>query len=62
VYGWLWRHVPGPVAVRALVALLVLAGIVLLLFMVVFPAAEPYLPFNHVTVDTTTGTPAPAGG
>jgi hypothetical protein len=51
VYGWIWRHLPGPTAVRALIALLLVAGIVLLLFTVVFPWIEPLLPFTDVTVD-----------
>jgi hypothetical protein len=51
VYGWIWRHLPGTTASRVLIsALLVLAVCALLLF-VVFPWAEPYLPFNDVTVD-----------
>jgi len=31
---------------------LLIVGVVVLLFLVVFPWAEPRLPFNHVTVDT----------
>ncbi|MEU5691087.1 hypothetical protein [Actinosynnema sp. NPDC020468] len=49
MYGWIWRHLPGPVPVRVLEALVLVAGVVALLFFVVFPWAEPLLPFNHVT-------------
>ena len=51
MYSWFWRHLPGPLPVRLLLALLVLTAIVLLLFFVVFPWAEPLLPFSDVTVD-----------
>jgi hypothetical protein len=51
MYAWIWRHLPGGTASRALIsALLVLAVCALLLF-VVFPWVEPRLPFNAVTVD-----------
>jgi len=51
VYGWFWRHLPGPLPVRVLLAALALAVVVLLLFTVVFPQVEALLPFNDVTVD-----------
>ncbi len=62
MYAWIWRHLPGPTAVKAVEALVLLAAVVLLLFTVVFPWLEPRLPFNEVTVDETpsTGTSAPA--
>lgn len=50
MYAWIWRHLPGPVPVRAIIALVLLLGIVALLFIVVFPWLDPLLPFNHVTV------------
>jgi hypothetical protein len=40
-----------------MLALLVAA--LALLFLVVFPRVGPALPFNHVTVDTPTQSPAP---
>lgn len=51
MYGWIWRHLPGPTAVRAVIALLLVAGVVALLMFVVFPWAEPKLPFNEVTTE-----------
>lgn len=51
MYGWIWRHLPGPLAVRVLAALVLVAGAVALLFFVVFPWLEPMLPFNDVSVD-----------
>jgi len=50
VYGWLWRHLPGGPLVRALTALVLLLAVIALLFLVVFPWAEPRLPFQDVTV------------
>ena len=50
MYGWLWRRFPGPRPAKALLALLLIAGVVVLLFMVVFPWLEPHLPFADVTV------------
>ncbi|GAA2990344.1 hypothetical protein [Actinokineospora diospyrosa] len=49
MYGWIWRHLPGPVLVRALTAVVLVAGVIALLMFVVFPWVEPKLPFNQVT-------------
>lgn len=54
MYGWLWRHLPGPWPVRLVETLALLVGVVALLFYVVFPAADPHLPFNDVTVNSPT--------
>ncbi|WP_436493024.1 hypothetical protein [Actinokineospora sp. HUAS TT18] len=51
MYGWIWRHLPGPTAVRAITALLLVAGVVALLMFIVFPWLEPKLPFNQVTTE-----------
>jgi hypothetical protein len=50
VYGWIYRHLPGPTPVRALLALLLVAIVVTVLLFVVFPAVEPFVPLNDVTV------------
>lgn len=57
MYAWIFRHLPGPFPVRVLLALALLAGVVLLLMEVVFPAVEPLLPWSSVSVDA----PAPPG-
>jgi hypothetical protein len=49
MYGWIWRHLPGNVWVRAAISLAL--ATVFVLFQYVFPWAEPLLPFNDVTVD-----------
>jgi hypothetical protein len=51
VYSWIWRHLPGGTASRAALALVLALAVVALLLFVVFPAVEPHLPFNDVTVD-----------
>lgn len=69
MYGWIWRRLPGPVPVKALLSLLLALGAVYVLFQWVFPWAEPLLPFSDVTVDQNGGahpsgpaTPGPAPG
>lgn len=56
MYVWIWRTLPGNVAAKLAGSVLLLAGVLALLFFVVFPFAEPRLPFNNVNVDQ----PAPA--
>jgi hypothetical protein len=51
MYGWIWRHLPGPVAVKTLTAIVLALGIVALLMFIVFPWLEPKLPFNQVTTE-----------
>lgn len=50
MYGWIYRHLPGPTPVRVLLALLLAAGVVTLLLFVVFPVVEPWVPLNDVTI------------
>ncbi len=50
MYGWLWRALPGPVAVRLLLLVVAGAALVALLFGVVFPAVAPLVPVNDGTV------------
>ncbi|WP_432108027.1 hypothetical protein [Streptomyces sp. AA1529] len=62
MYGWIWRHLPGNVYVRALISAVLVTGAVFLLFQYVFPWAEPLLPFNDVTVDGAAGRAAGIAG
>ena len=50
MYAWLFRHLPGPLWVRILLTVLVLAAIVVALFGWVFPAIVPVMPFNDGVV------------
>ena len=49
MYTWIWRRLPGPTPARVAQALLLFLLVVALLFFVVFPGLEPYLPFDRVT-------------
>jgi hypothetical protein len=51
MYGALWRSLPGPVAVRLLLVLVLLVGVVAACFVWLFPAVAPYVPFNDQTVE-----------
>jgi hypothetical protein len=51
MYSWIWRHLPGGTAVRTLITVVLVAAVCALLLFVIFPWAEPQLPFNDVTVD-----------
>jgi hypothetical protein len=51
VYAFVWRHLPGPLVVRIVLALVLLAAVVAVLFLWVFPAIAPQMPFNNGTVD-----------
>lgn len=55
MYGYLWRILPGPTPVKALLALLLFLLVVVVLFEWVFPWLTPLLPFNDVTVGTALG-------
>jgi hypothetical protein len=59
MYVWIWRHLPGPLVAKLAGTLLLLAGVVAVLFLVVFPWAGPRLPFNQVTVPHESSTTAP---
>jgi len=51
MYVWIWRHLPGAVAWKALQVLLLVAAVSALLLFIIFPWLEPKLPINQVTVD-----------
>ena len=50
MYGALWRVLPGPVWLRALIVLVLAAAVVAVCFTWVFPAIAPFMPFNDITV------------
>ena len=49
MYGWIWRHLPGPLVARVITAVLLVLGMITLLMLVIFPWLEPVLPFIVVT-------------
>jgi hypothetical protein len=60
MYTWIWKHLPGPLAVRALQALVLLAAAVTALFLWAFPWVESQLPYNDVTVPGPESTSGPS--
>lgn len=50
MYAWLWRHLPGPVPVRVLLAAVLVVAVLAVCFTWVFPAVAPFMPFNDTTV------------
>jgi hypothetical protein len=48
MYSWIWRRLPGPLVVRAVLALVLAAAVVYGLFEYFFPWLDPRLPFNQV--------------
>ncbi len=55
MYAMLWRLLPGPRWVRALLCLVLLAVVLAVCFTWVFPAIAPHMPFNDSTVDGALG-------
>ena len=61
MYGWIWRKLPLGLPGKIFGSLLIASTIVALLWYVVFPWAEPLLPFDDVQVTQESGD-APGGG
>lgn len=53
MYGWIWRHLPGNAAVRAVLSLALAFLVMYVLFEYFFPWLDPRLPFNNVTPEGT---------
>lgn len=51
MYIWIWRHLSGSTRSKVTQSLLLVLTAAALLLFVVFPAVEPHLPFNDVTID-----------
>ena len=56
MYAALWRLLPGGRAAKGLQLLVLAVAVVAVLFVWVFPAVTPHLPFENVTIDAP---PAP---
>ncbi|WP_214319251.1 hypothetical protein [Nonomuraea sediminis] len=50
MYAWLWRKLPGKLAVKLLLTAVLLAVVVAVLWYAVFPLLEPAVPLDEVTV------------
>ncbi|PZF85372.1 hypothetical protein [Micromonospora deserti] len=61
MYAWIWRKLPFGLAGKLTGSVLLLAAMVALLWFVVFPWAEPLLPFDDVQVTQESGVPGDPG-
>jgi hypothetical protein len=52
MYEWIWRKLPGGLAAKLGGCVVLFAGVLALLFLVIFPWVEPRLPWNDVTVNS----------
>ena len=50
MYATLWRLLPGPLWLKVVWAVVLVGAVVVLLLGWVFPAVEPLLPFDQITV------------
>ena len=50
MYVWIWRRLPGNVAIKSAEVLVLFLAVTALLMFVVFPWVEPHLSINQVTV------------
>ena len=57
LYGAIWRALPGPLAVKLLLSLVLVLAVVAFCFLWLFPRVAPLMPFNDNTVGA-----APTGG
>ncbi|MEH1012562.1 hypothetical protein V6U90_05490 [Micromonospora sp. CPCC 206060] len=62
MYAWIWRKLPFGLAGKLAGSLLLATAVVALLWYVVFPWAEPLLPFDDVQVTQDSGVPGGDGG
>jgi len=51
VYGAVWRLLPGPTAVRVVLAVMLLAGVLAVLWFLVFPWVDSRVSLSPGTVD-----------
>ncbi len=59
MYGPLWRALPGPWPVKVFQLLVLVAVVVAVCFLWIFPAIAPHLPFNDNTIDPARASAAP---
>ena len=62
MYSWIWRKLPFGLTGKLIGSVLLTAATVALLWYVVFPWAEPLLPFDDVQVTQDSGTPGGDSG
>ena len=62
MYSWIWRKLPFGLTGKLIGSVLLAAATVALLWYVIFPWAEPLLPFDDVQVTQDSGTPGGDSG
>ncbi|GAA3748483.1 hypothetical protein [Micromonospora maritima] len=62
MYSWIWRKLPFGLPGKLIGSVLLATATVALLWFVVFPWAEPLLPFDDVQVTQDSGVPGDAPG
>lgn len=50
MYSWIFSHLPGPLWVRIVLALVLIAAVILLLMNYVFPWLSQYSPWTESTI------------
>jgi hypothetical protein len=50
MYVWMWRRLPGSLALKLTQVLVLFLAVTALLMFVIFPWIEPHLPISQVTV------------
>lgn len=50
MYGLIWRILPGPVWLKAILAIALIVGVVYVLFEYVYPVIAPNMPFVEDSV------------
>lgn len=59
MYGWVWRHLPFGLPGKLVGSALLIAAAVTVLWLWIFPAAEPLLPFDDVQITDDQPQPTP---
>ncbi len=57
MYAALWRALPGNRWLKSVESLVLFLAVVAVLFLWVFPAITPFLPFENVTIESPSATP-----
>jgi hypothetical protein len=55
VYGWIWNKLPFGLPGKLAGSVLLVAAVITALWLWIFPAAEPLLPFDDVQVSDQQG-------
>ena len=54
MYGWIFRHLPGPLWLRIVTSLVLLAGVLVLMVQFLFPWMSQFTQFTDSTIGSVT--------